>query len=653
MSISLANRTARAALDAITALADAGASAGRLRIFSGPVPADADTPIIDPPATLVFEHCFKNEVAGVYQNSSFGFLEYLDQPEASAPKWSALQDTIPPDGRSIFGVNLSPVRDWLAQWPFIDAMRMARDWVPQDTDESPNSAYDTGDTLTFDSDRWPLLAAGKAAATVIFKDLDGRYPAGDYRARWDGTGEVVFDYIFNTYDLTSITPHGDGQGATLTVTPGTGGIFVKINSSDPGDPIRNLRVFMPGFDENSTETFHPDYLASLAGLPVIRFMDWGHTNGSTQVDPADRPLPTWAIQTVDKVGVAVELMAELVNTTGIPGWFCIPHMATDAYVTAWSTALAGALDAGSTVYLEYSNETWNDAYPFVQGGWMQTQAVDSMEWTDPPTSPYTQRIYWYSRRAVQIWAIAKPILETAGMTVRTVMGGSAVNGYTGRTALDFENAKAVTYGLATAPYVGGTIGNTDHSGDSVAAIFALLDAEVAAKFNLDTGTYPESVYQHKADCDARGVRLLHYEAGQHLVAKSGETWTQALAQKFVEVNRDPMMKTFMAGYLAELRAVSDGEWNELLAECSLSSTSFLASTDADPGALAQADAITPDTYAVPGTATFYRVVDSDGQVIWQADTGETDEDLLMDEATFTEGGTVAIPALELTLPETV
>jgi hypothetical protein len=55
-------------------------------------------------------------------------------------------------------------------------------------------------------------------------------------------------------------------------------------------------------------------------------------------------------------------MLQLVNTLNADPWLCIPHLATDAYVAAFSAAVAAGLKAGLRAYVEYSNEVWNGIF---------------------------------------------------------------------------------------------------------------------------------------------------------------------------------------------------------------------------------------------------------------------------------------------------
>lgn len=92
---------------------------------------------------------------------------------------------------------------------------------------------------------------------------------------------------------------------------------------------------------------------------------------------------------------------------------------------------------------------------------------------------------------------------------------------------------------------------------------------------------------------------------------------------------------------------------QLLAQLTMSATSFGGATDANPNALATANSITADTSANnTGTATFFRVLTQDaGTVRMQGTVGTATSDLVLNTTSITSGSTVSISAFTLTLPE--
>lgn len=94
--------------------------------------------------------------------------------------------------------------------------------------------------------------------------------------------------------------------------------------------------------------------------------------------------------------------------------------------------------------------------------------------------------------------------------------------------------------------------------------------------------------------------------------------------------------------------------NTLLAELVLSDPAFGAAADLNPGARATANAIADDTAAdATGTASFFRIVDSDGTVIMQGDVTATGGGGTLQLATVSivANAVVKVTSLTFTVPE--
>lgn len=88
--------------------------------------------------------------------------------------------------------------------------------------------------------------------------------------------------------------------------------------------------------------------------------------------------------------------------------------------------------------------------------------------------------------------------------------------------------------------------------------------------------------------------------------------------------------------------------NTLLASLALSSTAFGAAT----GGVATANTITADSSAdATGTATFFRVLESDGTtVVFDGTAGTSGTDLVLSSVSFTATGNVSVSSLTYTQP---
>ncbi len=100
--------------------------------------------------------------------------------------------------------------------------------------------------------------------------------------------------------------------------------------------------------------------------------------------------------------------------------------------------------------------------------------------------------------------------------------------------------------------------------------------------------------------------------------------------------------------------VDDGVGAEtLLAELTMSATSFGAATDGNPGGLITANAITQDSSAnATGTAGFFVLITQNaGTLIAMGSVGTATADLILNTVSITAGSAVAVTAFTITMPE--
>jgi hypothetical protein len=229
----------------------------------------------------------------------------------------------------------------------VDVFKTSRPWFGKNGVEVPLGP------------RGGLAFAREAAETLMVRELQGHYPQGTYVATYEGSGKVEM----SRYDVRRVVREAKGR-IEADVTPGDGGVQLIVRESDPADPVRNFRVFMPGF-ETAKSPFHPLFLERLEPFGVLRFMDWQRINNSRARRWSERASPTEPSYTTEK-GAPIEVMIELANTRKSPPWFCIPHEANDEYVREFAAGQV-QLDPGLKVYIEYSNEVWNGQ--FAQSCW--------------------------------------------------------------------------------------------------------------------------------------------------------------------------------------------------------------------------------------------------------------------------------------------
>jgi hypothetical protein len=380
------------------------------------------------------------------------------------------------------GVNLETVTDWHQQTPFVDAFKSSREWISHQA--SPFS-WGTGPAVITDELGWPQsLQSNQWVESIIFANGSPNYPDGIYNIRYDGAGTV------------------------------------------------DIKIYLPGFD-NSSRIFHPNFLRSLDAFDTIRFMNWGRTNDSPVINWYDATNFHNYTQATEQ-GVHPLYMIDLCNKTRKNMWICVPHMADDLYVQYLGLLCRIALDPGLTVYLEYSNEVWNSQ--FQQAQYAQTQGLALGL---HPQSWHAGWLY-YSQRSVEVFNLFSSLYNQLGTrNLVRVLAGQSVNPWVNKQIMDWQNAYQSADAFAVAPYFGGGFGNLNNvplaPTFSIPYLLTLCQANIVNNHHVYTR-------QNKSETNQRGLQLLAYEGGQHLVGVGAAQSNQTLTNLFVAANRDPGMR---------------------------------------------------------------------------------------------------------------
>ena len=90
----------------------------------------------------------------------------------------------------------------------------------------------------------------------------------------------------------------------------------------------------------------------------------------------------------------------------------------------------------------------------------------------------------------------------------------------------------------------------------------------------------------------------------------------------------------------------------LLATLTFSDPAFGNASDANPGGRVTASAITADSSAdATGTAAFFRILDSDANVVCQGSVGTSGSDINFNTVSFVSGAEISVTSLTVTIPE--
>lgn len=436
-------------------------------------------------------------------------LEHHTAPPSPRTK-TTIPTVLPTSKTPKFGINLAEIADYSRAWAFVDVFKSSRAWI-----ERGAGPY------SFDARGWPKLDRGQTVETLMVRELEGHYPPGRYIVTWKGRGEVHVDQ----FDVTRIVDRKPGR-LEIEVAPADGGLKLVVASIDSFNPVHDIRVWMPGF-EQAASPFHPLFLKRLQPFAVIRFMKWQRTEVTKERTWAERAKlddARWSTP----AGAPIEIMIDLANTLGANPWFCMPHLADDDYIRQFARLVKERLRADLKVYVEYSNEVWNGMYDCMH------YADDEGKRLRLGEAPFAR---FYARRSVEIFRIWEDEFRGHERLVR-VLASQFVNSWLSEQILKFEDAYRHADALAVAPYFGYEFGRPE-----AAQAVSRLNVEdllnrVAAEVD---GPNRDQIRAQAELARKYGLELIAYEGGQHLAGVLGAENNQAMTALFIAANRSPRM----------------------------------------------------------------------------------------------------------------
>jgi hypothetical protein len=433
------------------------------------------------------------------------------------------------NARSPLAINLTGVVDWATELPFVDLFKHARAWISQ----QEGKPWGQGPDLELTAEGWVRSPKpGQYATTILC--AHGGHPPGRYVCLYDGEGELDFANNAN------VVRWAAGR-IELDVSP-RGGMFIHLRKTNPADPVRNIRVLLPGFEDRyAREPFYPPFLKRYEPFRALRFMDWMRTNGSKVRRWEDRPKLNDMSQALR--GVALEYMIELSNRLHADPWFCMPHLADDDYVRRFAAMVRERLDPSLRVYIEHSNEVWNGQFEQAR------YAADQGRTQKLSDNAFQAQLFYHSKRSVEIFGIWEQVFGGRQRLVR-VLASQSANPWVSEQVMQFQDAYRHADALAIAPYFGHSLGSPKTAAEMARlpldAVFERCRQQIGENHGR-IATVVQAARQRKLD-------VIAYEGGQHLVGFQGAENNEALTRLFHAANRDPRMKDLYLEDLASWKA---------------------------------------------------------------------------------------------------
>lgn len=395
---------------------------------------------------------------------------------------AASPDARPPSAE--LGVNLEGINTWARLPLFVDLMKSSRAWGLPDRPWIHE--------VRTDALGWPLEDAGVVVRTRQQDPGDPR-PAGRnlhpgvYRLSFQGRG-TVRPVASAGVIVRSLRHDAATRTSTAELVVGDDATQLMLSFEGTEGGVRNVQL-VPA-DAVAGQTFTRQLRAAVAPFGTLRLMDVLRTNGNPVRRWSERTTPAAASQSGEK-GLAWEYAIQLANELDKDVWINIPSLADDDYVRSLALLLKASLGADRAVYVEYSNELWNNQFSqtklniesavaeAIAGDTSLTKGrqcgAEQFKALAGDCNPYWAGYFRVGKRTVRIAQIFSEVFGAAALNakVRVVYATQFANraiaeqvlkniaAYRGRPA-------ELLYGVAAAPYF-------------------VLDAELARSPQLDAG----------------------------------------------------------------------------------------------------------------------------------------------------------------------
>jgi len=380
-----------------------------------------------------------------------------------------------------YGMNASENVWWQRGIAFADAMARAGEFFRVENGtigRVTSPIIPQVEDLTLTGAGWPdltALAPGEKVGARLFGSMAGSMPDGresPYVLTWVGTGSCVLDGqgVVGEANRTAnrvevfVDPSAADGNALLTL------IF---DWSDPADPVRDVHVWLPGMEAEQPILWPPFVekvraMSGGLGPSTWRSMDWckvneyGRTVGGAPFvfDLAGRIRPGSPSQGT-KRGVCPEFQVAFANAVDCDLHFNVPHNAnglsdqkyefflrdTFTRIRDGSPPVPGVnggrpfapLAPHLKLTVEFSNETWNSAFPV--NAWLKSRALANGRTLEQQIAAEIRRVFAVAeevfsgphaprlRRFVGGWVVdatfLQAVLEALGPDVHVDAAGPA------------------------------------------------------------------------------------------------------------------------------------------------------------------------------------------------------------------------------------
>ncbi len=511
-----------------------------------------------------------------------------------------------PPSQRVIGTNLAENNRSSSAYPFVDLMKNADPFF-----SGASESWEDGRALELDEHGWvQRLAPGQIARSFVVSGDNPHHLAGEFIVLFEGEGRIEY------FGGAEVLEQAPGRHRIRVAAPS--GLWIEIHETNPENHLRAIHIVpsggrcasdaaisctedsqcdarcVPHEEDHQARPIASRFIRENRPFGIARFMDWQRTNALSNAD--DEPRPEWwpmrefaswpTEETAFWRPVPASIIAKTANELRADAWVCIPHMASDDFVREFSQALKDNLSEDLNVYIELSNEYWNDI--FAQHQEINAEGCrrysgdpagdcdpdgngvlcEYTEWNQTQRNCLEYGERYFAVRTAEIGAIAREVLGESRVTrvLATQIGAVADRGARMLEA-SWRGDEAVHRAIdavAVAPYFGaGDVDwingvddafqqNSERTHGAPPGSYRVLSGPPEAEYGGVYRWMHEDVRTLSEREDFAHIRLLAYEGGQHFVARQeGPRYDLYLA-----INRDSRMKEVYAQYLSYWRELT-------------------------------------------------------------------------------------------------
>ncbi|MTH33059.1 hypothetical protein GL279_00405 [Paracoccus limosus] len=432
----------------------------------------------------------------------------------------------------------------MAHSPWLNWLKVGSDWENRAGLQSAGHINAKGAVVS-------LPSSGEVGA-YIFRDMPapaGGVVSGRFRLTWTGSGTIS---VFHAQNTTQVGPNEIRFDYTAT---GNSLVYLRVDSVTSG-PLDNFALVhvddIAAYDGG--QRWRSSWLDIIRNQRILRFKDWQMIDNYTGPTAWANRTPAGSFSYQVPNGVPLEEMLDLCAVIGADPWFCMAHTWPASYQQSFATFVRDNLRSQSHVHTEFSNKIWD--FNLSQASELRDEAMatsatftdsDWPEWYGGRMAEMAQiwRSVWTGANAARLHTVFQCWTDNEGLDQamldapkwRALTSAQRPGWPTGRALPSSYMTDYAVHGVLDGnlryedeagnpnPTLAGWISSYTSGTRTLAQVHQLM-AEQCTDLRHIPSSYGDGrtvvgernrwIY-HKGKADERGLKLIMYEGGTHLV----------------------------------------------------------------------------------------------------------------------------------------